>query len=176
MPSPLLREWPGAEQARNIERKYHLKSGSTYLVKEEGLDKGYGIFMDQLLHGSLSLCLSKLQPQKVRQRYRLTHTPIIWVTFKEDENTVSPEDVDAMESAILNFLREADRPVVFIDCFNEIRLTNGFPKAINWLEGIKKICGERDCTLLMSVYPRFFQKGELAMIEKGAEKVNTEHP
>ena len=126
--------------------------------------------MDQLLHGSLGLCLSKLQPKKVRQRYGLAHTPIIWVTFKENENTVSPKDIDAMESAILDILREVDRPVVFIDCFNEIRLANGFNKAINWLEGIKKTCWERDCTLLISVNPQMFEDRELAMIERGTEE------
>jgi hypothetical protein len=161
---------PHAEEAINIERKYHLKIGDTYLVKEERLDKGYEIFIDQLLQGRFGLCLSKLQPQKVRQRYGLAHTPIIWVTFGEDEHTLSPKDVDGMESAILDFLREADRPVIFIDCFNEIRVANGFPKAIQWLELIRTTCRERDCILLISVNPQMFEEKELAMIEKGAEE------
>jgi len=152
------------EEVKEINHKYILEKGCIYSIQEEKLDKSYEIFTDQLLHGSFGLCLSKFHPEKVRDTYGLTRTPIIWVTFKENDNTVSPKDVDAMESVIFDFLRKAERPVILIDCFNEIRLANGIDRAIDWLQRIKRACQENDCILLISVNPDILEEKELAMI------------
>jgi hypothetical protein len=153
-----------SEEEKETDQKYFLERGLSYSIKEERLDKSYEIFTDQLLHGSYGLCLSKLHPIKVRNKYGLTRTPIIWVTFKENENTVSPKDLDAMESVIFVFLSRAERPVILIDCFNEITLTNGIDRAINWFQRIKRTCKEKDCILLISINPEILGDKELAMI------------
>ena len=152
------------EDIKENNQKHILERGLSYSIKEERLDKSYEIFTDQLLHGSFGLCFSKFHPKKVRDIYGLTRTPIIWVTFKENENTVSPKDVDTMESIIFDFLGRAKRPVILIDCFNEIRLANGIDRTINWLQKIRKTCKEKDCILLISVNPDILDEKELAMI------------
>lgn len=152
------------EEAKNNHQKYTLQRGLSYTITEERLDKSYEIFTDQLLHGSFGLCFSKFSPQKIRDEYGLEYTPIIWVTFKENENTVSPKDLDAMESIIFDFLSRAERPVVLIDCLNEIRLTNGIARTINWLQRIGATCKQKNCILLMSINPNIVDENELAEI------------
>ena len=160
------------EEIKENNQKYILERGLSYSIKEERLDKSYEIFTDQLLHGNFGLCLSKFHPNKVRDTYGLTRTPIIWVTFKENENTVSPKELDAMESVIFNFLNRAERPVILIDCFNEIRLTNGIDRTINWLQKIKETCKKNDCILLISVNPDILDEKELEMIAMIGVNVN----
>jgi hypothetical protein len=152
------------EGKKNNQQKYILASGFSYSITEERLDKSYEIFTDQLLHGNYGLCLSKFAPEKVRDAYGLERTPIIWVAFRENENTVSPKDLDAIESIIFDFLNRAARPVILIDCFNEIRLTNGMDRTINWLQRIEATCKEKNCILLLSVNPDIVDKKELTEI------------
>ena len=152
------------EETKSNNQKYILDRGFSYSITEERLDKSYEIFTDQLLHGNYGLCLSKFPPEKVRDVYGLERTPIIWVAFRENENTVSPKDLDAMESIIFDFLNRAERPVILIDCFNEIRLTNGIDRTINWLQRIEATCKEKNCILLISVNPAIVDKKELAEI------------
>jgi hypothetical protein len=152
------------EETKSNNQKYILDRGLSYSITEERLDKSYEIFKDQLLHGNFGLCLSKFPPKKVRDAYGLERTPIIWVAFRENENTVSPKDLDAMESIIFDFLNRAERPVILIDCFNEIRLTNGIGRTINWLQRIEATCMERNCILLISVNPDIVDEQELAEI------------
>lgn len=161
---------PRLEEIEETNRKYILERGLSYIIEEEKLDKSYDIFIDQLSHGGFGLCLSKLHPRKVRDTYGLARTPIVWVTFEENENTVSPRDVDAIESVIYDFLGQAERPVILIDCLNEIRLANGIAKTVNWLQRIKDTCREKDCILLISVNPEILDEEELAMIERRAEE------
>ncbi len=154
----------GPEDTKETKQKHILERGLSYSIKEVRLDKSYEIFADQLLNGSYGLCLSKLHPEKVRESYGLTRTPIVWVTFKENDNTVSPKDLDALESVISYFLNEALQPVILIDCFDEIRLTNGIDRAIDWLEKIRRSCEEKNCILLISVNPDTLEEGEVAMM------------
>jgi hypothetical protein len=152
------------EETKSNKQKYILDRGISYSITEERLDKSYEIFTDQLLHGNYGLSLSKFPPEKVRDTYGLERTPIIWVAFRENENTVSPKDLDAMESIIFDFLSRAERPVILIDCFTEIRLTNGLDRTINWLQRIEATCKEKNCILLISVNPAIVDKKELAEI------------
>jgi hypothetical protein len=152
------------EEIKDNKQKFILVRGLSYSITEERLDKSYEIFKDQLLHGNYGLCLSKFAPEKVRDTYGLEHTPIIWVAFRENEITVSPKDLDAIESIIFDFLNRAARPVILIDCFNEIRLTNGIDKTINWLQRIAATCKQKNCILLISVNPAIVDKNELAEI------------
>jgi uncharacterized protein DUF835/histidine kinase-like protein len=152
------------EETQSNKQKYILDRGFSYSIPEERLDKSYEIFTDQLLHGNYGLCLSKFSPEKVRDTYGLERTPIIWVAFRENENTVSPKDLDAMESIIFDFLNRAKRPVILIDCFSEIRLSNGIDRTISWLQRIEATCKQKNCTLLISVNPDIVDKKELAEI------------
>jgi hypothetical protein len=152
------------EEGKEIDQKYILERGLSYTIKEERLDRSYEIFTDQLLHGGYGLCFSKFHPKKVRETYGLTRTPIFWVTFKENEKTISPKDLDAIESVIFDFLGRAESPVVLIDCFNEIRLTNGIERTLHWFQRIVETCRERDCILLISINPEILNEKELADI------------
>jgi hypothetical protein len=161
---------PRLEEIEQTEQKYSLEAGLRYIIKEKKPDKGYEIFKDQLRHGRFGLCLSKFHPKKVRDAYALERTPIVWVTFREGENTVSPRDMAAMESVVFDFLSQAQRPVILIDCLNEIRLANGIDKTVHWLQRIKSICNDKDCILLLSVNPDLLEERELAVIERGIEE------
>jgi archaellum biogenesis ATPase FlaH len=152
------------EETKRNKQKYILGRGLSYSITEERLDKSYEIFTDQLLHDNYGLCLSKFPPEKVRDTYGLERTPIIWVAFRENENTVSPKDLDAIESIIFDFLNRAARPVILIDCLNEIRLTNGIDRTLNWLKRIEATCKGKNCILLISVNPAIVDKKELAEI------------
>ena len=163
---------PSAEELVTTPQKYLLEKGLNYLVKDEKLDKNYEIFYDQITHGSSGLCITKLQPDKVRERYRIVKSPILWLTFKTDvENTISPKDVDGTKSAISDFVGKTEKPVILLDCFDQLMLANGFEKSINMLKEIKDICMKNNANLLVSINPEMFEKEQLSVIEKEFEEV-----
>jgi hypothetical protein len=161
---------PRLEEIEQTGQKYSLEEGAKYIIKEKKADKSYEIFTDQLIHGRFGLCLTKFHPKKVRDTYGLERTPIVWVTFRESENTVSPRDTSAMESVVFDFLSQAQKPVILIDCLNEIRLANGIDKAVHWLRRIASICKDKDCILLLSVNPDLWEEKELALLERRIEE------
>ncbi len=157
---------PSAEESVESEQKYLLKPGCGYSVKEEELDKSYEIFYDQITHDRSGLSITKLPPEKVRERYRIIKTPIVWLTFKDVENTISPKDVEEIKSAVSDFVGITEKPVILLDCFDQIMLANGFEKSMSMLREIKDLCGKNNANLLVSINPEMFEEKQLSAIEK----------
>ncbi len=153
---------PSSEQIKRRKPNRSLKLRGMHFIKEEGVEKSYEIFKDQLESGALGLAFSKFGSQRIREKCNLRSTPIIPVNFNGNgENTVSPKDMDSMESAIHMFFDRTERVVVLIDCFTEMRLTNGFEKAKAWLERIEKSLHDKNSVLLITANPVFFESEEL---------------
>jgi len=156
---------PSVEEPMGTPEKYSLEIGTGYLVKEERPDRGYEIFHDQITHGNFGLCISKLPPDKIRKRYNLVRTPILWMTFKNIENAISLKDMDGLVSVISDFVRKTHDSLVFLDCFDQIRFAVGFDKALSALKDFMKLCKENDSAILISIPPNIFEVQQLAAVE-----------
>ncbi len=164
---------PSIEEPILVPEKYSLERGIGYLVKEEKPDKGYDVFYDQITHGGFGLCITKFLPEKVRERYNLIKTPIVWSTFKNIENSISPKDVDGLSSLVSDFVRKTDKALVFLDCFDQIKFASGFEKSLSMLRDFKKLCNEHSSNILISITPELFEKHQLGDIEEELERVET---
>ena len=162
---------PLAEELIPTPQKYTLEKGLSYLVKEEKLEKSYDIFHDQVTHDISGLSITKLPPEKVRERYKIAKSPILWLTFKEVENAISPKDVERLKFAVSDFVGKAEKTVILLDCFDQLRLVNGFEKSMSVLMEIKDICMKNNANLLVSVNPEMFDEKQLASIEKELKEV-----
>ena len=162
---------PSAEESVESEQKYLLKPRHSYFVKEEKPDKSYEIFYDQVTHGISGLSITKFPPEKVRERYKITKTPIIWLTFKDAENAVSPRDTERIKSAISDFVGKTEKSIILLDCLGHIMLANGFERTEGLLREIKDLCTNNNSNLLLSVNPEIFEWREMGVIEKDLEEV-----
>jgi len=162
---------PSIEEPGITPKQYYLEKGHVYLIKEEWPDKGYQIFYDQITHGSFGLCITKLEPEKVRERYKLAKTPIIWLTFNSVESAILPRDIDGLTSIVSDFVRKTEGSLFFFDCFSQIKLVNGFEKSLSMLKDLKKLCNENNSIMLISMFPKMFDEQQLVVIEKELEKV-----
>ena len=162
---------PSIEEPGITPKQYYLEKRHVYLIKEEWPDKGYQIFYDQITHGSFGLCITKLEPEKVRERYKLAKTPIIWLTFNSVESAILPRDIDGLTSIVSDFVRKTEGSLFFFDCFSQIKLVNGFEKSLSMLKDLKKLCNENNSIMLISMFPKMFDEQQLVVIEKELEKV-----
>jgi hypothetical protein len=162
---------PSVEETANMPKQYTLEKGHSYLVKEKWLDKGYQIFYDQITHGSFGLCITKLMPEAVREKYNIIKTPILWSTFKNAENSISPRDLNGLASIVSDFVDKTENPVLFLDCFDQIKFVNGFEKSILILKELKTFCIMNGLTMLISLNPKMFEGQQLAVIENELEEV-----
>ncbi len=162
---------PSIEEHMETPERYSLEGGMGYFVNEERPDIGYQVFFDRITHGDFGLCISKLAPDKIRKRYNLVRTPILWLTFKNVEKSISPKNVDGLASVISDFVRRTQKSLVFLDCFDQIKFAIGFDRALSVLKDFMRLCSENNSTILMSIPPNMFEVEQLAAI---ADELNQE--
>jgi hypothetical protein len=165
---------PYAEAFIKTPQKYLLEEGLSYFIKEERSDKGYDIFYDQVTHGRSGLCVTKLAPWAVRERYNLVKTPILWLTFREIDNAISPKDTDVLTSVVSDFVRGTEKSLLFLDCFDQIKFATGFEQSLSMLKDFKQLCHANNSSMLMSISPTMFNQQQVADIEQELEEIKTE--
>lgn len=162
---------PVSEKPIETELKYRLEKGCSYFVSGE-LEKAYEVYKDQIMHNVQGLCLTKLNPQKIRVRYKVERTPVIWLTFGEtDEKSIEPDRLEDMKNLISEFVKRAERSTILIDCFDQLKIVNGFKKTIDFLQDIKGIISSNNSNLIISIAPEMFAEKELASVKKELEEV-----
>lgn len=162
---------PSVEETANIPKQYTLEKGHSYLIKEKWLDKGYQIFYDQITHGSFGLCITKLVPETIREKYNIIKTPILWSTFRNAENSISPRDLNGLTSIVSDFIGKTENPMLFLDCFDQIKFVNGFDKSMLVLKELKAFCVMNGLIMLISLNPKIFEGQQLTVIENELEEV-----
>lgn len=158
---------PTPEAQLKTKLKYKLIGGRSYLIKKP--ERGPEIFKERVTHDIPGLWITTLQPDKIRKKYRLTRTPILYLGSMRmsGEVVAPPDELDkAIDSTCAYVLAERLRPIVFLDCFKTLVVVNGFEKAINTLKKMSKLCARNKSNLLVQIDQTEFSKGQLATIEK----------
>jgi len=168
----ILATMPSVTRSPSIFRE--LQSGKAYLFTEEKPIQAYEKMKEALKYEVEGFCFTKLKPQKVRADYGVEKASFVWLTFKETktEKIVNPKDLARLSSIMsTEIAKNSSRAVVLLDCLDQIVFANSFEKAKGLLKKIKELCQENDVTLLLSIDPDMFEKGQLAAIEKELEEV-----
>ncbi len=104
--------------------KYDLRPGSTYFVKDEG----YDIFLDAVKSGAFGFVVSTMYPEKIKEKYGLCTTPIVWISDEAFDTGVKPDDLTRLSKVIINFMKRTNNAVVFLDGIDTLISINGFEK------------------------------------------------
>jgi hypothetical protein len=159
---------PTPEAYLSTKPKYKLEEGRGYLIKEEKPSRGLTIFMDQTKHGVPGLWITSRHPKEL-EKYGLRRTPVLSLTSERirGEVTLPPGKLDRAKALVSNYLlRTRGRSVVFVDCFRELVVVNGFKRTLDFIQGLGKICSENASNLIVRVDPAAFTKRQLAEIER----------
>lgn len=147
------------------EQKYNLEKGS-YMVKEPIPEKSYKIFFEQIYHGKDGLCFTKLSPDRIKKKYEVENPPVIWISFKEGDNIISPKGINTIEQAISEFIKSMKTPFIFLDCFFVIMMINGWGTSLKWINRIKEKCRVNNSFFLISINPDMFEEEQLTFLEE----------
>lgn len=163
---------PSAEIISSTPPKYNLDRSNNYLVEEEIPDKAYDVFHDQVTHGLIGLCLTKLIPQKVRERYKIPNTSMIHISFNSQDNSIPPTEIDRLIMIISDFTKISKGFVIIVDCLDQIKFANGFERTVSFLRDLSLLCKESGSFTILSIPPRMFEREELEYLLKNFRRLN----
>ncbi len=145
-----------------------LQPGKVYLFKEENPAQAYEKLKEALEYGFVGLCFTKLEPKKLRARYKVEKASLVWLTFQQTnkEEKLSPKDLEGMSHIISTRTDDPTRVLVLIDCLDQIIFANPFEKVRGLLRAINKLCVENAATILISIDTNMFSNEQMDNIEK----------
>lgn len=166
----------GVEKARRSAKKYELRRGISYLVKEQKPDRSFDIFVDQVTHNIPGLCITRQYPATVRQEWGLEKTPIIWLSNQLGKVYVNPSNIGILGDTIIRFIEKTDDSVVMIDGIEFLIVNNGFDKVLKMIHRVTEVVMEYRSRLIISIDPRALDTRELALLERNMEIIEGELP
>jgi DNA-binding response OmpR family regulator len=162
-------ESEGKEKAAKAAKKYELRPGLSYVVKEQKAVKSFEIFTDQVTHNIQGLCITRQYPAIVRQEWSLEETPIIWLSNQLGKVYVNPANIGILGDTIIRFIEKSDDSVVLIDGIEFLIVNNGFDKVLKMIHRITEVVMEYKSRLIISVDPRALDVREMALLERNME-------
>mgnify|MGYP005835652179 CR=1 FL=1 len=166
----------GMEKAKKSAKKFELRRGLSYIVKEQKAQLSFEIFTDQVTHNIQGLCITRQYPAVVRQEWGLEETPIIWLSNQLGKVYVNPANIGILGDTVIRFIEKSDDSVVMIDGVEFLIVNNGFDKVLKMIHRITEVVMEYKSRLIISVDPRALDTREMALLERNMEIIEAEPP
>jgi predicted hydrocarbon binding protein len=157
---------PGQETEAKTQSKYNLERGASYLLEEDAPDKSYDIFVDNVTHGGQGLCITRDYPEKVRKKYNLKKTPILWLSNAESEFAIEPVQLGKLYHYIEDFLKKSKDSVVLLCGIEYIITQNNYTSALKFLQLVRDQISIYDSLLIAPISPATLNERDLKMIER----------
>jgi PAS domain S-box-containing protein len=124
---------PTRENYKAREAKYKLEYGSNYLVVDN-IELAYDMFADTIMTGTEGLCITRKLPRKVRERYGLKRTPIVWLTGEKVEGERTLNSLQDLSILISNYVEKAEKPLILVDGIEYLASHQGFDSVYHFLQ------------------------------------------
>ena len=147
-----------------------LTEGSIYLVEEMEPERAYGLFLQEIGSGRRGLCITRVYPQKVRERFGIADLPILWLSNVGKEDTVRPKDLEKLSLAIEQFLARG-KAVVLVDGIEYLITNNNFLTVLRLMQSARDQVAIANAILLVSVNPSTLESHQLTLIEREVDGV-----
>ena len=161
----------GVEEPLAIKKRYELPGGYIYLVKSEKADKSYAIFKDMVFHGVEGLCITRMNPKFVRERYNLQRTPIRWLSTVSGENNIDPTRLELLVTMVKDFMKVSKHGIVLLDGVEYLIAHNDFKQILRMLEYLNEAVMVNQARLIIPIDPRTLGVNELALLERNMELI-----
>jgi PAS domain S-box-containing protein len=143
----------------------NLETGQLYLAKKDPA-KAFDIFSNTVFSDHEGLCITRIYPAKIRSKYGLEKTPIVWLTGEATEGERSVQTMQDISIIIGEFLEKAMNPVILLDGFEYLITNNGFDSFIRFLQVVKDRLQRRNGVLIAPILEETLEPKELAFLNR----------
>jgi PAS domain S-box-containing protein len=141
-----------------------IEAGQIYLVKNDPT-KAFEVFAGLVFSGYEGLCIARTHPRKIRSKYKLEKTPIIWLTSEAPGDESSVHSIPEMSIMIGDFLDKAEKPVILFEGFEYLILNDGFKYFIKFLQIVKDRVQRKNGILIAPFAEQTMDTRELALLK-----------
>jgi hypothetical protein len=153
------------------ESEYLLSQGWSYIVEEGKPDYSFDLFVNLISHGLPGLCISRIHPNMLREKYQLRDAKIYWLSKISAENALNPADVGVIVHTIKKFLDEHEEGAVLLHGIGNIITNTSFTVMVKVLDDLCETVMMKNARLIVPVDPAAFDKKERALLIRDKEVI-----
>ncbi len=157
---------PVTENMLKTEIMYQLNPGECYLVIEKKPEKSFEIFVDLVTHGISGFIVSRESPERVKEKYNLVKTPILWLSRSEREYTISPDDLSKLSYIIEDFTKKSTESVILIDGLEYLITQIGFDAVLKHVQELRDTMILNNSRLVIPVHKETLSVKEYSILER----------
>jgi hypothetical protein len=157
---------PVAEKALTTEIRHWLDPSEGYIIREKRPDRSLEIFSDMVTHGIPGFIVSREYPEKIRTKYNLVKTPMLWLSRSEMEKTLNPDDLSKLSYIIQDFTRKCEESVVLLDGLEYLTTQVGFMTVVKLLHELKDTAVVNHSRLILPLHVGAVSDQEYGILEK----------
>ncbi len=158
MPSPA--ETKAVPSVTELERSF------SYLVEEDKPEASYTLFLNAIGKGMKGYCVTRNYPAKIRSKFDLKDTPVVWLSNVGRENTIRPKDLEKLSLSLEEFLSHAGGGIVLLDGLEYLITNNNFITVLRLIQSLRDQVAINQSILLMAVNRSTLESHQLNLLER----------
>ena len=143
-----------------------LEKSFSYLVEEERPETSYTLFMGAMEKGLKGYCITRNYPAKIRSKFDLKDTPVIWLSNVGRENTIRPKDLEKLSLSLEQFLSQSGGGIVLLDGLEYLITNNNFITVLRLIQSLRDQVAINQSILLMAVNRSTLESHQLNLLER----------
>lgn len=163
-PEPVRRAPPAAGKTAaaisDLERSF------SYLVEEDKPETSYNLFVRTLEKGMKGYCVTRNYPAKIRSRFDLKDTPVIWLSNVGRDNAIRPKDLEKLSVSLEQFLSQPGGGIVLLDGLEYLITNNNFITVLRLIQSLRDQVAINQSILLMAVNRSTLESHQLNLLER----------
>jgi PAS domain S-box-containing protein len=156
---------PTRETAKAREGKYKIEFGSNYLIVDN-IDLAYDMFTDTIMTGTEGLCITRKVPRKLRDRYGLKRTPIVWLTSERVDGERTINSLQDLSILISNYVDKAQKPLILIDGVEYLISHQGFDSVYHFLQAKGTQVEAAGGTIIVPFFKETLEPKQVKLLER----------
>jgi isoleucyl-tRNA synthetase len=148
----------------------HLRGSSTYLVEEDQPDAAYRLFREAVAAGTRGLCVTRVYPQKLRERFGDAEVRLVWLSNVGKEEAIRPKDLEKLSLSVEQFVAQ-EHGVVLLDGVEYLVTNNNFLTVLRLVQAMRDQVAINNGILLLSVSPSTLESHQLTLLEREVDQV-----
>jgi hypothetical protein len=157
---PVKAEIKPAPSVTELERSF------SYLVEEDKPEASYTLFINALNKGMKGYCVTRNYPAKIKSKFDLKDTPVIWLSNVGRENTIRPKDLEKLSLSLEQFLSQAGGGIVLLDGLEYLITNNNFITVLRLIQSLRDQVAINQSILLMAVNRSTLESHQLNLLER----------
>jgi len=134
--------------------------------------KGFQVYSGILKSGRQGVCVSRLHPEYVQQKYDTAKGRCFWLSSCKGKDVLSPKLLNSITKAINSSISNGS--LIFLDGLEYILLYNEMNKVLTFLKDIELTLARYGAEMLISIDPLTFEQNELERLYSEFPRVSVE--